>query len=50
MLPLYLGADRGSRAWRSPQGRLRRLPSRSVADTGVPATARAQPSGQDAWS
>ena len=40
------GADRGSRARRSRPGRLCRLPSRSAADAGFPAAARAQPSAK----
>jgi hypothetical protein len=37
MQPPLPGADRGSRAWRSRQGRLRRLPSRCAADAGISA-------------
>ena len=40
------GADRGSRAWRSRQGRLCRLPSRRAADAGISAAAQDQPPGQ----
>ena len=42
MLPVP-GADRRSRAGRSRKVDLRRLPSRRIADTGVPAMAQVSP-------
>jgi hypothetical protein len=42
------GADRGSRVSRSPQGRLRGLPSRRAARARLFATVRAEPRDQGA--